>query len=102
MGKQIPLCIPTFVNDQQSFKQSKTGQGRQNATCGQSHWAISNLVSDSVKYVNREINTFTTAPVSAHESTKTVAPTSDKQNLKISGVNSLRETLLIGGLSETV
>ena len=100
LGEEIPLCIPTFLNDQQSFKQSKTGQGRQNATCG-THLAISNLVSDSVKHVNRETNTFTTVPVSAHESAKIVAPTSNKQNLKISGVDSLREKLLTGGLSET-
>ena len=99
-GKQISLYIPTFLNDQQSFKQGKTGQGRQNATCG-THLAISNLVSNSLKHVNRETNTFTTVPVSAHESTETVTPTSDKQNLKISGVDSLREKLLIGSLSET-
>ena len=72
--------------------QSKTGQGRQNASCG-THLAISNLVSNSVKYVNRETNAFTTVPVSTHESTKTVAPTSDKQNLKIGGVDRLREKL---------
>ena len=59
---------------------------------------ISNLVCDFVKYFNRETNTFTTVPVSTHESTKTVAPTSDKQNLKISGVDSLKEKLLTGGL----
>ena len=94
-GKQISLYIPTFLNDQQSFKQGKTGQDRQNATCG-THLAISNLVSNSLKHVNRETNTFTTVPVSAHESTETVTPTSDKQNLKISGVDSLREKLLIG------
>ena len=32
LRKQIPLCIPTFLNYQQSFEQSKTGQGKQNAT----------------------------------------------------------------------
>ena len=32
--------------------------------------AISNLVSDSVKYVNRETSTFATVPAFAHESTK--------------------------------
>ena len=90
-----------FINDQQSFKQGKTGRGRQNATCG-THLAISNLVSDSVKYVNRETNTFTTVTASAHEATKTVAPTFDKQNLRISGVDSLREKSFTGGLSETV
>ena len=63
--------------------------------------AISNLVCDTVKYVNRETNTFTTVPTSAHEPTKTVAPTSDKQNLKISGVDISREKLFTGGLSET-
>ena len=99
LGKQIPLCIPTFLNDQQSFKQSKTEQGKQNATCG-THLAISNLVSDSVKYFSRETSTFTTVPVSAHESTKTVACNSDKQNLNISSVDNLWEKLLTGGLSE--
>ena len=59
------------------------------------------MVCDSVKYFNRETNTFITVPKSAHESTKAVAPTSDKQNLKISGVDSLREKLLTAGLSET-
>ena len=66
LGKQIPLCSPTFLNDQQSFKQSKTGQGRRNATCG-THLSISDLVSDSVKNVNRETNTFTAIPVSAYQ-----------------------------------
>ena len=82
LGKQIPLYIPTFLNDQQISEQSKAGQGRQNATCN-IHLAISNLVCDTVKYVNRETNTFTPVTASAHETTKTVAPTSDKQNLKI-------------------
>ena len=63
--------------------------------------AISNLVPDSIKYVNRETKTFTTVPASAHESTKTVAPTSNKQNRNISGVDSFREKLFTGGLSET-
>ena len=94
------LCIPTFLNDQKSFKQIKTGKGRQNTTCG-ANLAISNLVSDSAKYVNRETNIFTTIPASTHESTKTVTPTSDKQNLKIRGVDSLRENLFTGGFSET-
>ena len=94
------LCIPTFLNDQQSFKQSKTGKGRQNTTRG-TNLAISNLVSDSVKYVNRETNIFTTVPASTRESTKTVTPISVKQNLKIRGVDSLRETLFTGGFSET-
>ena len=91
----------TFTHfHQQSFKQSKTGQDRKNATCG-THLAISNLVSDSVKYVDRETNIFTTVPAFAHESTKTVGPTSDKQNLKISGVDSFREKLFARGLSKT-
>ena len=75
LGKQILLCIPIFLNNQQSFKQSKTGQGRQYATCG-THLAILNLVPDSVKYANRETKAFTIVPASAHESTKTFAPTS--------------------------
>ena len=82
LGKQIPSYIPTFLNDQQISEQSKAGQGRQNATYN-IHLAISNLVCDTVKYVNRETNTFTPVTASAHETTKTVAPTSDKQNLKI-------------------
>ena len=28
LGKQIPLCIPIFLNDKQSFMQGKMGQGR--------------------------------------------------------------------------
>ena len=59
LGKQIPLCISTFLNYQQSFKQSKPRQSRKNATCG-THLAISNLASDSVIYVDRETNIFIT------------------------------------------
>ena len=100
LGKQILLYIPTFLNDQQSFKQSKTGQFRKNAT-SVTNLAISNLVSNSVKYVNKETNTFTAVPASPHKSRKTVAPTSNKQTLKISGVDSFMENLFTRDLSET-
>ena len=56
---------------------------------------------DTVNYVNRETNSFTTEAVYAHEPTKTVTLFSDKQNLKISDVDSFREKLFTGGLSET-
>ena len=94
------LCIPTFHNNPQSFKQSKTGKSRQNTNPG-TNLAISNLVSDSDKYVNRETNIFTTVPASTRESTKTVTPIFVKRNLKIRGVDSLRGKLFTGGFSET-
>ena len=81
-----------FPMIKKSSKQSKTGQVRQNASCD-THLVISNLVSDTITYVNRETNTFTSVLASAHEPTKTVAPTSGKQNLKINSVDSFREKL---------
>ena len=51
------------------------------------------MVSDTVKYVNRETNNFTTVPASAYESKKAVACVSDKPNLKISGVDNLGKCL---------